>query len=380
MRLLFLTGAGGSGTTTVAAATAQRAARSGQRVVLVTLDAESLGDVLGVTSHGGPDREPSGEPGGEPGDGHSDELPFAVRVPGGRSAVAELLTRGYSTGMLDQLGLDPLPPDLAGRVPGVEELAVLIELAGVLTEPWDLVVVDLGPLAAALRLFGGLDAVLTCARHMMTVGRRVDRAMTLPVDPLVNAVDEAIARLSALSQGLVGPATTIRVVTSAEPTAVRRVVRALPRLSLYGLRVETIVVNGSQGALPDLPVPVPRRQLPQVAPGPALGVAPWLAAHPAAGEALDPAPTTDEAGEPMAIVAAGPDFELTLRLPAVARGEVEAARLADELVVRVGEHTRVLTLASALRRCRVVGARLDDGAGSGSLTVRFAPDPALWRG
>jgi arsenite-transporting ATPase len=70
----------------------------------------------------------------------------------------------------------------------------------------------------------------------------------------------------------------------------------------------------------------------------------------------------------------GEDFLLELSLPLVGKDDVDLARAGDELVLAVGEHRRVLTLPSALRRCRVVGARITDGC----LQVKFTPDPALW--
>ncbi|MGW2543097.1 ArsA family ATPase, partial [Kitasatospora sp. NPDC001574] len=63
-----------------------------------------------------------------------------------------------------------------------------------------------------------------------------------------------------------------------------------------------------------------------------------------------------------------------LALPGSERADLDLVRRGDELVVGLGAHRRVLTLPSALRRCTVAGAGLHDGA----LTVRFAPDPALW--
>jgi arsenite-transporting ATPase len=69
------------------------------------------------------------------------------------------------------------------------------------------------------------------------------------------------------------------------------------------------------------------------------------------------------------------DFVLVLQLPLAQRQDVDLARQGDDLIVVVDGRRRVLSLPSALRRCRVVGAALR----SGELRVRFEPDPALWR-
>lgn len=63
-----------------------------------------------------------------------------------------------------------------------------------------------------------------------------------------------------------------------------------------------------------------------------------------------------------------------LPLPGAERDALGLVRRGDELVVTVGPFRRVLPLPSALRRCSVAGAGLQDGA----LCVRFIPDPDLW--
>jgi arsenite-transporting ATPase len=77
----------------------------------------------------------------------------------------------------------------------------------------------------------------------------------------------------------------------------------------------------------------------------------------------------------MEVERSGDDLVLVLRLPLAERGGIDLARRGDDLVVSVGSSRRVLTLPSALRRCRVVGASLR----AGLLRVRFEPDPDLWR-
>ena len=78
--------------------------------------------------------------------------------------------------------------------------------------------------------------------------------------------------------------------------------------------------------------------------------------------------------EPVAVERTVDGFALIVALPLAVQGEVELARVGDELAVTVGRHRRLLALPSALRRCVVVGARLDEGR----LRVAFEPDPALW--
>jgi len=67
-------------------------------------------------------------------------------------------------------------------------------------------------------------------------------------------------------------------------------------------------------------------------------------------------------------------YLLTLPLPLVTAAEVDLKRRDDELLVAVGDHRRVLSLPSVLRRCVVTGATVRDA----TLRVRFVPDEKVW--
>ena len=67
-------------------------------------------------------------------------------------------------------------------------------------------------------------------------------------------------------------------------------------------------------------------------------------------------------------------YRWDVALPLVDPQSVDLGRVDDDLIVSAAGMRRRLRLPSVLRRCTVTGARLDDGA----LSVRFAPDPAVW--
>ncbi|NEC53653.1 ArsA family ATPase, partial [Actinospica acidiphila] len=106
MRTLLITGPGGAGRTTVAAATAFAAAREGTRTLLLGTDpGDTLGPVLG----------------------DADVPGLTVRRidadAGLRTDLAALQER--AGGALDLLGASRLEPEETGSLPGAEELAVL---------------------------------------------------------------------------------------------------------------------------------------------------------------------------------------------------------------------------------------------------------------
>jgi arsenite-transporting ATPase len=118
-------------------------------------------------------------------------------------------------------------------------------------------------------------------------------------------------------------------------------------------------------------------------------LSPYLAQEPIGADALadlalartgDPGTTSAEAllapaaPRGMRLERDGTAYLLTLPLPLATAAEVDLARRGDELLVTVGEHRRVLSLPSVLRRCEVTGAGVREGA----LRVRFVPDERVW--
>ena len=67
-------------------------------------------------------------------------------------------------------------------------------------------------------------------------------------------------------------------------------------------------------------------------------------------------------------------YALGLRLPFTSADEVGLQRRDNDLLLTVGEHRRIVTLPSVLRRCDVAGARVRSGDSDGG----FRPRPAQW--
>ncbi|NEB80520.1 ArsA family ATPase, partial [Streptomyces sp. SID14478] len=122
MRTLLVTGPGGSGRTTVAAATALKAARDGLRTHLITEDA--VGDLPGV------------------------DITRLVPADGFRDDLLALQERAGTA--LDLLGAARLDAEELTPLPGSAELALLRALRDSAEGPHDLVVVDLPPAPEAV--------------------------------------------------------------------------------------------------------------------------------------------------------------------------------------------------------------------------------------
>ncbi|HYN67595.1 MAG TPA: ArsA family ATPase [Ornithinibacter sp.] len=401
-RVVLVTGKGGVGKTTTAAATAVRAARSGLRTLVMSTDAaHSLGDALDVDLRTAQTWRETTEV----------EPHLHALAVGAHTAVEAdwQVVRDYLLGVLDAMGVDAVVADELTSLPGAEEVTALAALAHQADSgDWDLVVVDCAPTAETLRLLAlpevlgwHLDRLLPAQRRLLTVLRpAASAAAGVPVPG-----PEVLLVLRAWRELMVGVRTlltstraSVRVVLTPERVVIAESRRVLTSLSLHGYAVDAVVVN---------------RLLPAALPGDAdpwrtawttaqasglgqvresfLGIpllcAPYLAGEPIGADALDalgaatvadgrPAPDlmADVDVPRMRVEADGADFVLTLPLPLVSAGMVGMARREDDLLLEVGGQRRVVTLPSVLRRCIVRNAAV----GSGELRVRFERDEELW--
>ncbi len=401
-RVVLVTGKGGVGKTTTAAATAVRAARSGLRTLVMSTDAaHSLGDALDVDLPTAPTWR----------DSHEVEPGLHALAVGAHTAVEAdwQVVRDYLLGVLDAMGVDPVVGDELTSLPGAEEVTALAALAHQAhSGDWDLVVVDCAPTAETLRLLAlpevlgwHLDRLLPAQRRLLTVLRPAATAATGVPAP----GPEVLVVLRAWRDLMVGvrtlltsPRAGVRIVLTPERVVIAESRRVLTSLSLHGYAVDAVVVNR---LLPPAPPggedpwrtawttaqAAGMEQVHESFRGIPLLCAPYLAGEPIGADALaDLAAATttdgvsarevmDDVDVPrMRVEADGPDFVLTLPLPLVSAGQVVLARRDDDLVIEVGGQRRVVTLPSVLRRCIVQNASV----GSGELRVRFERNEELW--
>ncbi|MDQ1294805.1 MAG: arsenite/tail-anchored protein-transporting ATPase [Actinomycetota bacterium] len=412
MRLLLLTGKGGAGTTTVAAATALHAATCGTRTLLISLDRpDGLGRILGTRigprtvtlSNGlhvrqaGPGYGPATFP--PPDDFASpDDSASPDDDPTPRD---ERLER-----VLADADLDPLPAaDLAG-LPGAQDILTLLDLFPHLErDDLDLVVLDCPPPATTLRLLALPETLRDCLDQLLPVERRVLRAMARgkhprgdgpPRDHLADETDSLRERLLRVRDLLTGPGASVRLVLTPQSAAIESARRAWTALSLLGHAVDALVVNQvinpESGPWPaellaaqkDLlcglaadfePLPVLRAYHALAEPvGTSALAAPGEDLYGPCGKGSAGELLTEPAVGRFRVERRGEEYLMVLPLPLVDRERVRLSRRGDDLVMEVPGQRRVMSLPSALRRCRVTVASLRDA----ELTVRFRPDPALW--
>jgi arsenite/tail-anchored protein-transporting ATPase len=376
MRILLFTGKGGVGKTTLAAATATRAAEAGLRTIVCSTDpAHSLEDAFDAPLGDRP-------------------TPIAERLCGQqlnarvRFEEAWADVRQYLVDVLDWAGANSVEAEELAVVPGLDEVFALADIKQFATDGnYDLVVVDCAPTAETIRLLSLPDVlgwymqrVFDTQRRLTRIARPiVQRIASVPVadDQFFGAIRRFYDRLDGVRELLAdGEVTSARLVVNPERLVVAEARRTYTYLSLFGYHVDAVIVN---------------RVLPQEINDP--WFAQWRsnqAAHlRAIADAFAPLPLLtselvneevvglealamaakrcygdqDVAGhlsrtEPMRVEADGDRMLLSLHLPFVVRDEVQLTRADDELVVTVGPLRRSLVLPDSLARRQVGAARL----------------------
>ncbi|HEY2041979.1 MAG TPA: ArsA family ATPase [Jatrophihabitans sp.] len=408
MRILLFTGKGGVGKTTTSAATALRLAERGVKTLLLSTDAaHSLGDALGC--------ELTAEP--------TSVVPGLDAVQIDTQRRFEDAWRGiqrYLLELLSEGGTDPITAEELTVLPGIEEVLALLAVRDLaLSDRWDVLVVDCAPTAETLRLLALPEALGWYLQRVFPVHRKLARGMrpltallgrgdAIPPDAAFDAVLRLADDLAAVRSVLADPQiTSVRLVVTPEAVVTAEARRTFTALALYGYQVDEVVANrvfpaieGSGAGADWLAswVAAQRLQLDMITesfaglPVRRAGYRPaepvGVAALRVVGEDLygqisggdDPA-AIRPANQLMAVGSSWtPDgskreFTLSMALPFAVRGEVDARRRGDDLVVTVAGHRRVLTLPSVLRRCVVVGGSVTEGR----LVLRFEPDLRYWR-
>lgn len=388
MRTILITGPGGSGRTTVAAATALAAAREGTRTLVLSADrSDTLGTVLGT---------PTGPAPVAAAENLTAWRPDATA--GFRADLAAFQERASS--VLDLLGASRLDPEEVTPLPGAEELTLLRALRDVtLSERHDLLVVDLPASPEALALLSLPEELRRYLRRLLPAERQAARALRpmlgrlagvpMPSEWLYETAARWDLELGAVEAVLADRGTVVRLVAEPGPAGADAVRTASLALALRGLRPDVLVANrvlpeaAADGWLAG-PVAQQRKALEEwresydVRPVAHLGHDPRGADDltTLAGPAVLEADGTTSAVEWPVTDRLADDGVLIwhIPLPGAIREELDLVRRGDELVLTVGQFRRIVPLPSALRRCTVDGAALREG----ELRIRFAPDPDLW--
>ncbi len=368
MRILFYTGKGGVGKTSVAASTALRCAKLGHKTVVLSTDsAHSLGDSFGIELLAEPMQV-------------ADNL-WAQEI----NALHELeLNWGdvqrYLSDLLAWQGVESIAQGELSVIPGTEELFSLLQIKRHYDEGiFDVLVVDAAPTGETLRLLAlpeimrwWISRLFPIVRGVLKVVRPMAKHVSdIPIagdDVLVSAQD-AIDSLVAVRSILTDQqTTTARIVMNLEKMVIREAQRSLTYLSLFGYAVDAVVVNR---ILPDNVdghfsswQEMQQEYYPQVeqmfSPLPLLKSGHFSREIVGLemleemgsllyGEEVDPASFL-YTGPTQRVERTAQGYDLIVPLPFVAEDQIHLAQNADELLISVGWHRHRVALPQSLAR------------------------------
>src|SRR6266496_222619 len=368
MRILLFTGKGGVGKTTVAAATAVRAAAAGQRTLIMSTDpAHSLADSFDIPLTA---RAQQIAP-----DLWAEQIDAQERLESNWRDIQE-----FVVSFLNWAGVDAIEAEELSVIPGLDEIFSLTDVKHHADSGrYDLLVVDCAPTAETLRLLSLPEVMNWYIERIFPVERRVvktirpllTRITTMPIadDRIFQAVERLHRSLEGVRQLLTNERmSSVRLVVNPEKMVIAEARRTYTYLSLFGYRVDAVVVN---------------RIIPDEVVDPYFGK--WKdvqAEHLATvHESFEPLPILtarlfdremigipllvemgDEVygdqdatdilyrDEPIKVRKRGTGYVMSMRLPFVSRDEMDIHRRGEELFVRVGSYKRNLILPQTLKR------------------------------
>lgn len=385
MRIILYTGKGGVGKTSVAAATALRAADMGHSTLVMSTDvAHSLADSLDM------------ELGAQP-------TQITDRLWGQEIDVLKEMQTHWSivqdwlAALMQWQGMDEVVAEEVAVLPGMEEMVGLLNITHHYDSgQFDTIIVDCAPTGETLRLLSFPEMARWYMRKLFPLERRVATALgpmarglfNLPVpDPKVfDSIQDLFHRLERMRSILGDPdQSSVRLVLNPEKMVIRETQRTFTYLNLYGYYTDLIVCNrlipesvddgffkmwkDSQARYFHLieegfaPVPI---RVSHLLDREVVGLDPLREMGLSLFEEDDPADIFYE-GSTQTVKREDDGHVMTVNLPFLSRDDINLMQNGDELVIEAGQHRRNIVLPRILVDLPVSVARMEGS----SLKLKF---------
>jgi arsenite-transporting ATPase len=385
-----MTGKGGVGKTSVAAATGLRCAELGYKTLVLSTDpAHSLADSF--------DLELGHEPQQVRPNLWGAELDALMELEKNWGAV-----KRYITQVLQARGLEGVQAEELAILPGMDEIFGLVRMKRHYDEGFfDVLIIDSAPTGTALRLlslpevsgwymrrfYKPLQGVSAALRPLVEPIFRPIAGFSLPDKEVMDAPYEFYEQIEALEKVLTdNNQTSVRLVTNPEKMVIKESLRAHAYLSLYNVATDLVVANRIIPESVNDPFfqkwkenqqvykqeiydnfhPLPVKEVPLYSQEMC-----GLAALERLKETLygseDPAEVYYKENT-IRVVQEARNYSLELYLPGIPKEQIQLNKTGDELNIRIGNHRRNLVLPQALAALKPAGAKMEDDY----LKIRFA--------
>lgn len=391
-RIILVSGKGGVGKTTVAAATGLACARKGKRTLVLSFDlAHSLSDSFDIdetlfSNHRG--------------------LPVKVaeNLDLQEIDVQEEMERHwgdvyrYSAAIMMGGGLEEAVAEEVAIMPGMDDIVALMRLNEYVTQKtYDTIILDCPPTSDALRFVSFTSTLDWYARKRLKLDRKISKLVrplakmlmdspdALPDDKYFAALQNLFTKLEGVDDLLRDPKTTsVRLVSNPEKMVMRETQRAFMYFCMYGMTIDSVVINKllppedgffadwakSQAVYADqmaewfTPVPVTKM--------------PFFSREVCGATHLetfadklfgDEDPSQFYVNSPSFgfVKEAESSYRLEIRLPFASKDQIDISRQGEDMVVRVGTFKRNILLPRSIVPLATGGAALKDNL----LTVNF---------
>jgi arsenite/tail-anchored protein-transporting ATPase len=382
MRVILMTGKGGVGKTSVAAATGLRCAELGYKTLVLSTDpAHSLADSFDMELEHAPRTVRPNLWGAE--------LDALMELESNWGAV-----KRYITQVLQARGLDGVEAEELAILPGMDEIFSLVRMKRHYDEgEFDVLIIDSAPTGTALRLlslpevagwymrrfYKPLQTMSAVLRPLFEPIFKPLTGFSLPDNEVMDAPYEFYEQIEALEKVLTDNSqTTVRLVTNPEKMVIKESLRAHAYLSLYNVATDVVIANRIipehvsdpffqrwkdiqqqyRQEIHDNFTPLPVKEVPLYQEE-LCGIAALERLKETLYADEDPAQVYYKETT-LRVVQEQNQYSLEVYLPGIPKNQVELSKTGDELNIRIGNHRRNLVLPQALAALQPAGAKMEE--------------------
>lgn len=385
MRIILYTGKGGVGKTSIAAATALKCARNGQKTLVVSTDpAHSLGDSLDIKL--------SPEPLEIESNFWAQEIDAIHEVEQGWGKVQTYLTELFTAKAVKDITTEELTV-----FPGMEDLLSLLRILKYYKEnAFDVIIIDCAPTGETLALLSfpemlrwWMDKLFPMKRKALKVVKPIVEPLVgvpLPTDSVMGEIENIYNQLDEMRQIFSDrEVTSIRIVVNPEKMVIKEAQRSFTYLNIYDFNVDAIVVNRVipenvtddyfkvwksiqkkyKETIHDSFAPLPIYDAPLFE-SEIVGLEMLERMGTAVFGSLDPSKIFHNQ-RTQTITKEADEYVLTISMPFMDKKDLSLNQKGDELIIRTSSLKRHITLPKTLQNLTVIGAKFEDDA----LNIRF---------
>ncbi len=385
MRILLFSGKGGVGKTSLAAATGLQLAALGHRTLVMSVDpAHSLADSFDLETslfHN------------TTGDPYQINDKLAIHEVNIQKEIKRHWREisSYVISVLRTTGISEVEAEELAILPGMEELSAMMYVNQFRREGrYDVIVLDCAPTAESMRFVSMPTTLDWYMKHIFPFQRTVLKAVRplanrvspveLPTDNYFANIQDLFGKLDGIDTLLEDPRiTSVRLVTNPEKMVLRETQRAFVYFSLHGLTVDSVIVNrvlpeaitdaffaewreSQQRVLEEIEnyfAPVQVKRVPLFT-HEVLGADRLRDLSRALYSADEDPAAISRIEAPYTFTKRNEHYEIQLRLPFAAKGDVGLFKKGDELIVQIGTLRRHIGLPTSMAALSPGRAKLEN--------------------